>query len=289
MSQEIMNRKETTMSDKVQLTVSSFQKMKQDGAKIVMITAYDYSMGRAVSQSGIDLILVGDSLGMVVLGYDTTLQVTMENMIYHCAATRRGAPDTFIIGDMPFMSYHDLQSAKLNASRLIIEGGANAVKLEGGSPSRIEAVKAIVDCEIPVCAHIGLTPQSVHRFGGYKVQGKTVKQHDDLIRQAKELQAAGAFMIVLEGIPELLGKEISQILSIPTIGIGAGRWTDGQVLVWHDVLGQGSMLPKFVKVYAELGAQTTAALDDYATEVRNGIFPGEAQVYYPIKITEGHP
>ncbi|NLK49843.1 MAG: 3-methyl-2-oxobutanoate hydroxymethyltransferase, partial [Candidatus Cloacimonetes bacterium] len=147
------------MSDKEKLTVTSFAKMKQEGTKIVMVTAYDYSMGRAVSQTDVDIILVGDSLGMVVLGYETTVQVTMADMISHTAATRRGAPDTFIIGDMPFMSYHDVISAKLNAASLIVEGGANAVKLEGGSPSRIEAVKAIVDCEIPVCGHIGLTPQ----------------------------------------------------------------------------------------------------------------------------------
>lgn len=276
------------MTEKEQLTVNSFRKMKQEGRKIVMVTAYDYSMGRAVSQSGIDLILVGDSLGQVVLGFETTLEVTVDHIIHHCAATRRGAPHTFIIADMPFMSYHDPLTAKLNAADLIVKGGANAVKLEGGSPSRIDAVKAIVDCEIPVCAHIGLTPQSVHRFGGYKVQGKSVKEHDDLLHQAKELEAAGAFMLVLEGIPELLGREITQSISIPTIGIGAGRHTDGQVLVWHDLLGQGPMLPKFVKVYKDLGDQTVDALQEYVSEVRNGSFPGEAQVYYPIKITEGH-
>lgn len=282
-----MNRKETTMSDKEKLTVTSFAKMKQEGTKIVMVTAYDYSMGRAVSQTDVDIILVGDSLGMVVLGYETTVQVTMADMISHTAATRRGAPDTFIIGDMPFMSYHDVTSAKLNAASLIVEGGANAVKLEGGSPSRIEAVKAIVDCEIPVCGHIGLTPQSVHRFGGYKVQGKSVKAHEDLMQQARLLEDAGAFMLVLEGIPELLGKEITKAISIPTIGIGAGRHTDGQVLVWHDMLGMNPNVAKFVKVYGEVGTQTVSALSEYVNEVREGSFPAQTQVYYPIKIREG--
>ena len=276
------------MTDKEQLTVSSFQAMKLEGRKIVMVTAYDYAMGRAVSESGIDLILVGDSLGMVMLGYETTLQVSMADMVHHSAAVRRGAPSSFIIADMPFMSYHSVKAAKLNAAELIVKGGGNAVKLEGGSQSRIDAVKAIVDCEIPVCAHIGLTPQSVHRFGGYKVQGKTVKEHDELLRQARDLEQAGAFMLVLEGIPELLGKEITQAISIPTIGIGAGRHTDGQVLVWHDLLGMGSMKPKFVKTYADLGSSIPKALREYATEVREGAFPSETQVYYPIKITEEH-
>lgn len=276
------------MTDKEQLTVSSFQAMKLDGRKIVMVTAYDYAMGRAVGQSGIDLILVGDSLGMVMLGYETTLQVSMADMLHHCAAVRRGTPSGFIIADMPFMSYHSPKAAKLNAADLIVKGGANAVKLESGSPSRVEAVKAIVDCEIPVCAHIGLTPQSVHRFGGYKVQGKTVKEHDELLRQARALEDAGAFMLVLEGIPELLGKEITQAITIPTVGIGAGRHTDGQVLVWHDLLGISDVKAKFVKTYADLGKAIPKALSDFASEVREGAFPSESQVYYPIKITEEH-
>lgn len=288
MKLETPNRKVTTMTDKEQLTVSSFQAMKLEGRKIVMVTAYDYAMGRAVSESGIDLILVGDSLGMVMLGYETTLQVSMADMVHHSSAVRRGAPSSFIIADMPFMSYHSVKAAKLNAAELVVKGGGNAVKLEGGSQSRIDAVKAIVDCEIPVCAHIGLTPQSVHRFGGYKVQGKTVKEHDELLRQARDLEQAGAFMLVLEGIPELLGKEITQAISIPTIGIGAGRHTDGQVLVWHDLLGMGTLKPKFVKSYADLGNSIPKALRAYASEVRDGAFPSESQVYYPIKITEEH-
>jgi len=276
------------MTDQELLSVNSFQQMKQEHRRIVMITAYDYAMGKIAAASDIDLILVGDSLGMVVLGYENTLRVSMADMLHHSAATRRGAPSAFIVTDMPFMSYHDAHSARLNAAELVVKGGANAVKLEGGSPSRLDAVKAIVDCEIPVCAHIGLTPQSVHRFGGYKVQGKTVREHDALMQQARSLQEAGAFMLVLEGIPELLGKEITQSLSIPTIGIGAGRHTDGQVLVWHDILGYSKIKPKFVKAFADLKSSSTQALTEFAGAVRDGSFPAESQVYYPIKITEEH-
>lgn len=268
-------------------TVTSFRDMKQQGSRISMVTAYDYAMARCVAQSDVDLILVGDSLGMVVLGYENTLQVTMADMIHHSAAARRGAPEAFIIADMPFMSYHtSLKQTRKNAAELIVLGGANAVKLEGGSASRIEAVEAIVDCEIPVCAHIGLTPQSVHRFGGYKVQGKTAKEHDKLLLQAEALQDAGAFMIVLEGVPETLGLEISQALSIPTIGIGAGRYTDGQVLVWHDLLGFNSDTAKFVKVFSDQATSTVNALNAYTSEVKAGTFPTEAHTYYPIKTEE---
>ncbi|MDZ4120921.1 MAG: 3-methyl-2-oxobutanoate hydroxymethyltransferase, partial [Candidatus Cloacimonadaceae bacterium] len=256
------------------ISVNSFAKMKDSGKKIVMMTAYDYTMARCVAKTDIDLILVGDSLGMVVLGYENTLKVTIEDMVYHCAAVRRGASDSFIIADMPYMSYHqnDTQT-RINASRLIIEGMANAIKLEGGSPSRLDAIRAIVDCEIPVCAHLGLTPQSVQRFGGYKVQGKTNTEYETIMNQALEIQAAGAFMLVLEGIPELLGKDISKALHIPTIGIGAGRYTDGQVLVYHDLLGYSGLSFKFVKQYANLEQDITKALSEYANEVRSGAFP----------------
>lgn len=268
-------------------TVTSFRDMKKQGTRISMVTAYDYAMARCAAQSDIDLILVGDSLGMVVLGYENTLQVTMADMLHHSAAVRRGAPDAFIIADMPFMSYHtSLKQTKRNAADLIVLGGANAVKLEGGSTSRIEAVEAIVDCEIPVCAHIGLTPQSVHRFGGYRVQGKSAKEHDKLLLQAQALQDAGAFMIVLEGVPELLGREISQALDIPTIGIGAGLYTDGQVLVWHDLLGFNPEPAKFVKTFASQASDTVNALNTYTREVRDGAFPTQAHTYYPIKTEE---
>lgn len=260
-----------------------FRSMKESGQKIAMLTAYDYSMARCVAQSQADLILVGDSLGMVVLGYENTLQVTIEEMIYHSAAVRRGAPNSFVIIDMPFMSYHlGLDETKANAARLLIEGGANAVKLEGGSPSRVEAIKAIVDCDIPVCAHIGLTPQSVYRIGGYKVQGKTSAEHEILLAEALAVEAAGAFMLVLEGIPELLGKEITEQVRIPTIGIGAGRYTDGQVLVYHDLLGYSEMQAKFVRRYADLNSEIRSSIDRYVSDVRDGSFPAEENVYYPI-------
>jgi len=265
------------------LTVHSFRAMKQKGRKIVMMTAYDFAMARAVSQAEVDLILVGDSLGMVVLGYDSTLQVTLEDMIYHTQAVRRGAEDGFIIADMPYMSYHlSWEETKLNAARLITSGGANAVKLEGGSPARLDAIKAILDCEIPVCAHLGLTPQSVYKFGGYKVQGKTAVAHDALYEQALKIEQAGAFLLVLEGIPEELGKAITEALKIPVIGIGAGRYCDGQVLVFHDLLGWSTSAAKFVKTYADTEKYMITALNAFAQDVRSGTFPARENVYYPI-------
>ncbi|HOD18463.1 MAG TPA: 3-methyl-2-oxobutanoate hydroxymethyltransferase [Candidatus Cloacimonadota bacterium] len=265
------------------LTVHSFRAMKQKGRKIVMLTAYDFAMARAVSQAEVDLILVGDSLGMVVLGYDSTLQVTLEDMIYHTQAVRRGAEDGFIIADMPYMSYHlSWEETKLNAARLIVNGGANAVKLEGGSPARLDAIKAILDCEIPVCAHLGLTPQSIYKFGGYKVQGKTAAAHDALYEQALKIEQAGAFLLVLEGIPEELGKAITDALKIPVIGIGAGRYCDGQVLVFHDLLGWSTSAAKFVKTYADTEKYMITALNAFAQDVRSGTFPARENVYYPI-------
>ncbi|HRY84529.1 MAG TPA: 3-methyl-2-oxobutanoate hydroxymethyltransferase, partial [Candidatus Cloacimonadota bacterium] len=265
------------------LNTAHFLKMKESGEKISMITAYDYAMAKCFAASEADLILVGDSLGMVVLGYDNTLQVTLDDMIHHSKAVRRGAPDSFIITDMPYLSYHlEIRESKANAARIMVEGRANAVKLEGGSASRIEAIKAIVDCEIPVCAHIGLTPQSVNRFGGYKVQGKTAAAHEIIFQEALSVEAAGAFMLVLEGIPELLGQEISQAVKIPTIGIGAGRYTDGQVLVCNDLLGYADMRPKFVKSWADLNSVVTNAMNEYSREVKAGSFPSPEYIYYPI-------
>ena len=266
------------------LTSAAFTQMKQSGVRISMITAYDYSMAKCVANSNADVILVGDSLGMVVLGYNTTLQVSMADMIYHSAAVRRGAPDSFIITDLPYLSYHlSDKDTKQNAARLLLEGKADAVKLEGGTASRLSAIRAIVDIEIPVCAHLGLTPQSVHRFGGYKVQGKSPEEHEEILIQAKAVEQAGAFMLVLEGIPEELGKIISESVSIPTIGIGAGRFTDGQVLVYHDLLGYSDMKPKFVKHYASLNSTITDAINSYCAEVVDGSFPSEQHIYYPIK------
>jgi len=257
--------------------------MKEKKHKIVMVTAYDYAMARTVKETEADIILVGDSLGMVVLGYENTLQVTMDDMVYHTQAVRRGAPDRFIIADMPYMSYHlSTEDTKVNASRFITSAGANAVKLEGGSPARIDAIKAILECEIPVCGHIGLTPQSVHKLGGYKVQGKSQADYDRLYEEALQIEKAGAFMLVLEGIPETLGKAVTETLKIPTIGIGAGRYCDGQVLVYHDLLGWSEILPKFVKKYAETHTSMTKAINAFAKDVKDGSFPSQEHVYYPI-------
>ncbi|MCB5295332.1 MAG: 3-methyl-2-oxobutanoate hydroxymethyltransferase [Candidatus Cloacimonetes bacterium] len=265
------------------LSTQSFAHMKQKGQKITMITAYDYAGGSAVAATDIDIILVGDSLGMVVLGYESTLAVTMQDMLIHSSAVRRGAPGKYIICDMPYLSYHmDSRETRQNAAQLVREGGANAVKLEGGSPSRIQAIRDIVDLEIPVCAHLGLTPQSILKFGGFKVQGKTESAHEEIFLQAQAIEEAGAFMLVLEGIPELLGKKITESLTIPTIGIGAGRYTDGQVLVYHDVLGYSNMQPKFVKQYARLNEIIPKAITDFHQEVREGSFPGREHTYYPI-------
>ncbi|MCB5253851.1 MAG: 3-methyl-2-oxobutanoate hydroxymethyltransferase [Candidatus Cloacimonadaceae bacterium] len=266
----------------------SFALMKQKGQKITMITAYDFASGSTVANTDIDVILVGDSLGMVILGLDSTLKVSMEDMISHGAATVRGAPQKFVIIDMPYMSYHlSARETRINAARLVNEGAGDAVKLEGGSPGRIQAIREIVDMEIPVCAHLGLTPQSVLRFGGYKVQGKSEAAYEEIFRAALAAEEAGAFMLVLEAIPESLGQKISSQLSIPTIGIGAGRYCDGQVLVYHDLLGYSNMSPKFVKRYSELNQSISASIMQYSKEVREGSFPGREQTYYPIEKQEG--
>lgn len=257
--------------------------MKRKGQKITMITAYDYASGSAVANSDMDVILVGDSLGMVVLGYDSTLKVSMDDMVVHSAAVRRGAPDKFIISDLPYLAYHlSPEETKANAARLVVQGEANAVKLEGGSASRLEAIRQIVDIEIPVCAHLGLTPQSVKRFGGYKVQGKSEIAHEEIFLQASAIEEAGAFMLVLEGIPEALGKQITEALAIPIIGIGAGRYTDGQVLVYHDLLGYSELTPKFVKSYASLNSDIQRALQEYTADVKSGVFPNVEHIYYPL-------
>ena len=263
--------------------IRTFRKMKQENEKIVMITAYDYPSAKYAQSGDVDMILVGDSLGMVVLGYEDTLQVTLEDIIFHTKAVRRGAPDTFIAADMPFMTYHlSLEETKENAAMLIVEGGANAVKLEGGKSSRLDAISAIVDCEIPVIAHLGLTPQSINALGGYVIQGKQQIDHQRILEQARQVQEAGAFMLVLEGIPEKLGKEISSILTIPTIGIGAGRYTDGQVLVYHDLLGMSDIQPKFVKRYINLKDEIIKNIKKYGTDVKNKKFPEEKYIYKPI-------
>jgi len=257
------------------VTVLDIQRMKAEGEKIAMLTAYDYPFARLVDEAGIDMVLVGDSVGSVVAGYDNTLPVTMEEMLYHSRAAARGLHRALLVVDMPFLSYQvDLREARLNAGRLVKEGGAQAVKLEGGVPVA-ETIRAIVDMDIPVVGHIGLTPQSIHRMGGYRVQGKQDEQARQLLRDARAVQDAGAFAVVVEGVPANLGKEITASLNIPTIGIGAGPDCDGQVLVLHDILGLfDKYAPKFVKRYVDLSEPIRQGVGDYVREVKDGVFPG---------------
>lgn len=261
-------------------TVVTFQQMKEKGEKISMLTAYDYSTAKLEDEAGVNSILVGDSLGNVILGYEDTISVTMEDMIHHGAAVARGAKNALVIIDMPFMSYQtSVYDAVVNAGRLMKEGRAGAVKLEGG----IEVcpqIKAIVDAGIPVCAHLGLTPQSINAFGGFKVQGKTEAAAKKLIEDALAIQEAGAFAVVLEGIPKKLADLVTEKLSIPTIGIGAGNGCDGQVLVYQDLLGMFSdFTPKFVKRYANIGEIMKDAFRQYFQEIQSGVFPGEEHEY----------
>lgn len=261
-------------------TVSTLKEMKQKGDKITMLTCYDYSMAKLMDSAGINTLLVGDSLGMTILGYEDTLSVTMEDMIHHTAAVARGAKDALVIGDMPFMSYQvSVEEAVRNAGRLMKEGRAGMVKLEGGV-SVCPQIEAIVKASIPVCAHLGLTPQSINMFGGFKVQGKSAEAAKQILEDAKRIEAAGASMVVLEGIPTKLAKIITETLSIPTIGIGAGRFCDGQVLVYQDMLGMFSdFKPKFVKVFANTGEFMKNAFTDYINEVKLGTFPAEENSY----------
>ncbi len=267
--------------------LQDFRSKKARKELISMITAYDYFTAKLVQQVGIDLILVGDSLGMVFKGEKHTLGVTLEEIIYHTKAVRRGADDTFIIADLPYMSFHlSVEQTKHNSARLIVEGGANAVKLEGGSPGRIEMIKGIVDCEIPVVGHLGLTPQSIYKLGGYKVQAKLQKEADLLIKQAKEIEKAGAFMIVLEAIPESVAKVVTSELKIITIGIGAGRYTDGQVLVFNDIFGLSDIQPKFAKQYENLADKIVSGLKRYNDDIKEQRFPRKEHIYYPLTDTE---
>ena len=261
-------------------TVLTFAKAKEDGVKLSMLTSYDYSMARLVDEAGINSILVGDSLGNVMLGYEDTTPVTMEDMIHHTAAVARGAKNALIVGDMPFMSYQtSVYDAVVNAGRLIKEGHANAVKLEGGVEV-CPQIKAIVEAGIPVCAHIGLTPQSINAFGGHKVQGKSEEAARKLMEDALAVQEAGAFAVVIEAVPAKLAALITSKLDIVTIGIGAGAGCDGQVLVYQDMLGMFSdFSPKFVKRYAEIGEIMKKAFAKYDEEVKAGIFPAEEHGY----------
>lgn len=261
-------------------TVSTILEQKKTGDKITMLTAYDYSTAKLIDEAGINSILIGDSLGNVVLGYEDTLSVTMEDMIHHTRAVARGAKNALIVADMPFMSYQtSVYDAVVNAGRLIKEGRAHSVKLEGGA-AVCEQIRAIVNASIPVVAHLGLTPQSINAFGGFKVQGRTEEAARQIIDDAKAVEEAGAFAVVLEGIPAKLAQIITSTLTIPTIGIGAGAGCDGQVLVYQDMLGMFSdFTPKFVKKYANVGEVMTQAFKEYIDEVKSGAFPKEEHSY----------
>lgn len=261
-------------------TVATLQRQKENGDKITMLTCYDYSMAKLMDEAGINTLLIGDSLGMTILGYEDTLSVTMEDMIHHSAAVARGAKNALIVCDMPFMSYQvSVEEAVRNAGRLIKEGHANMVKLEGGA-AVCPQIEAIVKASIPVCAHLGLTPQSINAFGGFKVQGKSEEAAREIIEDAKKIEAAGASLVVLEGIPEPLADIITQILHIPTIGIGASAKCDGQVLVYQDMLGMfPDFKPKFVKIFANTGEVMKNAFADYIKEVKEGVFPAKEHTY----------
>ena len=261
---------------KKKITLKDLQKKKASGRQIVALTAYDYSLAKALDAGGVDLILVGDSLGMVVLGYETTLSVSMEEMLHNCKAVARGTQYAFLVGDMPFLSYQvDVHEAVRNAGRFLSEAGMNSVKLEGGVQIASTA-KAIVRAGIPVMGHIGLMPQSVHKIGGYGVQGNTASKARSLLDDALALEEAGCFAIVLESVPTRVARLIAERLSIPVVGIGAGPGCDGQILVTYDLLGLfDSFTPKFVKQYANLREVITKAIEQYICDVRDAKFPGQ--------------
>jgi 3-methyl-2-oxobutanoate hydroxymethyltransferase len=275
--------KEATVSvhqRNARVTVRSVQGFKDRGERIPMLTCYEALTARILDEAGIPLLLVGDSLGMVVLGYDSTVPVTMDEMLHHTRAVSRGAQTAMVIGDMPFMSFQgDTDDALHNAGRFLKEAGAHAVKLEGGGRV-VDVVERMTSSGIPVMAHLGLTPQSVNQFGGFRVQGRTEEQSHRIAEDAKNLEAAGAFSIVLEGVPSDLAQQVTASLTIPTIGIGAGPHCDGQVLVYHDFLGiTPGKKPKFAKAYAELGDAIAEAARTYADEVRTGVHPDEEHSY----------
>ncbi|MEK4294241.1 3-methyl-2-oxobutanoate hydroxymethyltransferase [Paenibacillus odorifer] len=269
------------MANKQALNIVKMKKMKADGERLSMLTAYDYPSALLAEEAGIDLILVGDSLGNVVLGYDTTLPVTIDDMVYHTRSVTRGAQKTFIVADMPFMTYHgSIDETLRGVRRLMQEGRAHAVKMEGGLEI-CETVTAVVAAGVPVLGHIGLTPQSVNMIGGYRIQGKDAKDAKRLMDEAKALEAAGAFAVVLELVTEEVAQAISEALSIPTIGIGAGRYCDGQVLVFHDLLRYASPYreKRFVKTYADVGSLIREGISQYVQEVKNRSYPDEGHVF----------
>jgi 3-methyl-2-oxobutanoate hydroxymethyltransferase len=274
---------------RARVTAPQLARLKRQGQPIVMVTAYDATFGRLIDEAGVDVILVGDSLGMVMQGHPHTLEVTLDQMIYHARCVRRAVSTALLVVDMPFMSYQvSPEQALISAGRLVQEGGAEAVKLEGGG--REDAVRRIVSAGIPVMGHLGLTPQSVHEFGGFRVQARDEAAADRLRRDALALQEAGAFSLVIEGVPATLAREVSASLQIPTIGIGAGVGCDGQVLVMHDLLGlEDRFKPRFVKRFAELAEQVRGAVGAYAEEVRTRSFPGDAHSFAAVSAPAPEP
>ena len=268
------------MSERKKITTSTLLEMKQKGEKITMLTCYDFLMATLLEEAGIDVVLVGDSLANVVLGYESTIPVTMEEMLHHCKAVTRGMKNTLVVGDMPFMSYQtSSEEALRNAGRFLKESNVSAVKLEGGEEV-LGTIKKIVDAGIPVMGHLGLTPQSVNVFGGYGLRGSTKEESEKIISDARKIEQAGVFAIVLEKIPSVLAKEITESISVPTIGIGAGPDCDGQVLVSHDMLGLFERYkPKFVKRYADIAQIMKKSFGDYIKEVKNKEFPAQEHSY----------
>jgi 3-methyl-2-oxobutanoate hydroxymethyltransferase len=261
------------------LTLPDLAARKAEGRRITMLTAYDAPSARLADEAGIDILLVGDSLAMVVLGHENTLSVTLDEMIHHTRAAARGRRRALLVADMPFLSFHvSPRQAVRNAGRFVREAGADAVKVEGGR-KRLAAVRAIVDADIPVMGHVGLTPQALQRLGGFKVQGRTLERAEEILEDAVALEKAGVFALVLEAMPEELGRLVTRSVGIPTIGIGAGRHCDGQVLVWHDLLGLLERSPRFVRRYAALREEILHALTAFKRDVEDGSFPGDPEVY----------
>ena len=265
-------------------SIIDVRRMAAEGEKIVYLTGYDYLTAKYEERAGVDMILVGDSLGMVTLGHETTYPVTMDDMIAHCSAVRRGAPNTFIVGDMPYMSYQiSDEEAVFNAGRFTKESLVDAIKLEGGTDSVCERIKAIADVGILVMGHIGLTPQFAAQMGGYKAQGKSADAAIELVKQAMKIEEAGAAFILVEGVPAVVGKAITEKLSIPVLGIGAGSYTDGQLLIYADMVGYyDDFTPKFVKKYADVGGELLKGFTAYCEEVRSGAFPDDSKHAYVI-------
>jgi 3-methyl-2-oxobutanoate hydroxymethyltransferase len=271
-----------------QVTAPGLIAQKRRGERVTMLTAYDTPTARILDEAGIDVLLVGDSVGMVVLGRESTLPMTMDEMVHHTAAVSRGASRALVVADMPFLSYHvSSEEAVRNAGRFVQQAGAAAVKLEGGR-RRLSSIHAVLDADIPVMGHLGLTPQSMHRMGGFKVQGKTIDAAEELLEDARTLDEAGVFALVLEGIPAELGQAVTREVRCPTIGIGAGPHCDGQVLVLHDMLGLTyGPVPRFVRRYADLRGEISSAVTRFADDVRAGTFPDETEAYAtPAELSE---